>query len=188
MTHGLRIIIGGALAIALTACAGLQKPSGQIEDKLDVSATVTAVDLAQRLITVKAEDADPIEFEAADAIKNLEQVKVGDKVVLTVTEALAWQVRPAGEGGPGASTGDEVTTAPAGAKPSLTAKRTFKLTAGITAIDQAKGTVTLTGPQGNSRTFKATDPANLKKVKVGDLVDIVYSQAVALAVRPAAKP
>lgn len=187
MNKGFRFIIVGVIGFALAACAGSQKPSGQMEDKLEMSATVTAVDPAQRLITVKPDDGDPVDFEAADSIKNLDQVKAGDQVVLTVTEALAWQVRPAGEGGPGVSAGDEITTAPPGAKPSLAAKRTFKLTASITALDLAKGTVTLTGPQGNSRTFKARDPGNLKKVKVGDLVDLVYSQAVALAVRPATK-
>lgn len=51
----------------------------------------------------------------------------------------------------------------------------------------ANGIVTLTGPEGNSRTIKARDPANLKKVQVRDLVDITYSEAQAVAVRPVNK-
>lgn len=43
------------------------------------------------------------------------------------------------------------------------------------------------GPQGKAHTFKARDPGNLKKVKVGDLVDLTYTQALAIAVRPATK-
>ena len=50
--------------------------------------------------------------------------------------------------------------------------------------DLANGTVTLKGPQGNSRTMKARDPKNLQKVQVGDLVDITYTEAVAVRVRP----
>ncbi len=60
-------------------------------------------------------------------------------------------------------------------------------TATIEAIDLAKGTVTLKGPQGNSQTIKARNPANLKKVKVGDLVDITYTELLALKVEEAPK-
>jgi hypothetical protein len=45
--------------------------------------------------------------------------------------------------------------------------------------------VTLTGPGGGSQTIKARDPANLKKVQVGDLVDITYTEAVAISVTQA---
>jgi len=58
------------------------------------------------------------------------------------------------------------------------------MTATIEAIDQVNGTVTLKGPQGNSRTIKARDPKNLQRVQVGDLVDITYTEAVAVRVRP----
>jgi hypothetical protein len=63
----------------------------------------------------------------------------------------------------------------------------ISITASIEAIDLANGTVTLKGPGGNSRTIKARNPANLKKVKVGDLVDITYAEFVALKVEPAPK-
>jgi hypothetical protein len=57
----------------------------------------------------------------------------------------------------------------------------------ITAFDVARGTVTLTGPRGKSQTFRAHSAADLEKVRVGDLVDITYSEALALAVRPDVK-
>ena len=60
-------------------------------------------------------------------------------------------------------------------------------TATIEAIDLAKGTVTLKGPQGNSQTIKARNPENLKKAKVGDLLDITYTETVAIKVEPAPK-
>jgi len=52
-------------------------------------------------------------------------------------------------------------------------------------VDLPNGTVTLTGPRGNSQTVKATNMANLRKVQVGDLVDITYSEALAVSVEPA---
>jgi hypothetical protein len=66
--------------------------------------------------------------------------------------------------------------------------RAITITATITAFDVVRGTVTLTGPQGRSRTFKAQRPADLEHMRVGDLVDITYSEALALSVRPVLKP
>jgi hypothetical protein len=48
-------------------------------------------------------------------------------------------------------------------------------------------TVTLKGPQGNSETVKVQDPKNLEGVKTGDLVDITYTQALAVALDKPAK-
>jgi hypothetical protein len=70
--------------------------------------------------------------------------------------------------------------------PSGESVETEEITARVTAIDTQKGTVTLRGPSGRDLTVKARDPANLKKVGVGDLVDISYTEALAVAVRPTA--
>jgi hypothetical protein len=42
--------------------------------------------------------------------------------------------------------------------------------------------VTLRGPEGNSLTVKARDPKKLDKVAVGDLVNITYTEEVAILV------
>jgi hypothetical protein len=66
--------------------------------------------------------------------------------------------------------------------------REITVTGTITAIDQKAQTVTLRGPKGNTETIKAKDPKNLQAVKVGDLVEITYSQAFAISLdKPAAK-
>jgi len=176
-----------AATVALLAGCATQKPSGRMQDVVEARATVTAIDMPQRLVTLKDEKGEVFTVEVPDSVKNLSQVKVGDEVIASYTEALAWQVKPAGQGAPGVSAGDDVTTAKPGDKPAATVGRSVTMTATITAIDLANGTVTLTGPGGNSQTIKARDPANLRKVQVGDLVDITYSEAVAVAVRPVAK-
>jgi Cu/Ag efflux protein CusF len=183
-----RIIITLLAAAALLAgCAGGGKPSGRTEDVSEARATVTAVDPAQRMVTLRDADGDELDVWVTDTVKNFNQIKPGDEVVVTLTEALAWQVKAAGQGAPGVSADVQTTTAKAGEKPAATAGRSVTVTATITAIDLAQGTVTITGPGGKSRTIKARDPANLRKVQVGDLVDITYSESVALAVRPVSK-
>ena len=52
----------------------------------------------------------------------------------------------------------------------------------ITGIDKKKGTVTLTGPEGESFDVKVLNPANLDRVDEGDLVDITYTEAMAVSV------
>jgi hypothetical protein len=49
------------------------------------------------------------------------------------------------------------------------------------------GMVTLTGPDGGWQTFKVDKPGDLRKVRVGDLVDITYREALAISVRPDVK-
>jgi hypothetical protein len=158
-----------------------------MEDVLEARATVTAVDQQRRLVTLRGQDGQEWVVEAGDAVKNLNQIKPGDVVVVTYTEALAWQVKPAGQGAPGVSTKDAITPPVAGGRPGGSVGSSTTVTATITGIDPANGTVTLTGPGGNARTIKVRDPANLKKAKVGDLVEITYSEALAVSVRPAAK-
>jgi hypothetical protein len=185
-----RIFATTLLALALLgACAtGEQsKPSGRIEEVTEARAKVAAVDQAQRRLTIEEASGEQFELQATDEVRNFDQIEVGDEVVVSYTEALAWQVKPAGEGAPGVAEEVEASRAKPGEKPSGQVGRTVTLTATITAIDLANGTVTLTGPGGQAQTIKARDPANLKKVKVGDLVDITYTEAVAIAVREVGK-
>ena len=58
----------------------------------------------------------------------------------------------------------------------------------IDSIDKKAPTATIKGPEGNAETIKVKNPKNLEGVKVGDLDDITYAQALALALdKPAPK-
>jgi hypothetical protein len=43
------------------------------------------------------------------------------------------------------------------------------------------------GPKGNKETIKVRDPKNLNGVKVGDMVDITYTESLAIKVDEAPK-
>ena len=58
------------------------------------------------------------------------------------------------------------------------------ITATITAIDMNMPSVTFTGPNGWKYTSKVQDKEALAKVKVGDKVDIVWTEAVLVSVEP----
>ena len=181
-------IIAVIITLALFAgCAATQKPAGRMADVTEAQATVMAVDSQKRLLTLKDSGGEEMVVEAGDVVKNFDQIKAGDEVVISYTSAVAWQVKSASQGAPGISTQEEVTRAQPGEKPAGSVGSSVTVTATITAIDMANDTVTITGPGGQSRTIKARNPANLRKVQFGDLVDIPYSGALAVSVRPGSK-
>jgi hypothetical protein len=150
-----------------------------------MTASVVKVNQKTREVTVKTEDGIEHSFVAGDDVKNLAQVKKGDIITAVYTEAIAYEVKKHG------TTGMQTTTATASAKPGekpagAVAQQTT-VTVTITAIDTKAPTVTFMGPKGNKETVKVRDPKNLNGVKVGDMVDITYTEALAIKVDEAPK-
>lgn len=59
--------------------------------------------------------------------------------------------------------------------------------ADVVAVDRHTKTVTLRGPRGHTVDLHVEDPERLKRVKKGDQVKAVYTEALAISVEPAAK-
>ena len=86
---------GGAGATAGVASAKPgEKPAGIAAGQVTVTATVEAIDAKKNRVTLKGPEGKTQEIKVKDP-KNLVNVKVGDQVVLTYTEALAISVEPA---------------------------------------------------------------------------------------------
>lgn len=188
-----RAMIGVGLAALLCACASTNetsnaRPSGVIsEGTVTMTATVEKVDVAKRLVTLRTPDGKVSELAVSEAVRNLPQVKPGDEVVVQFFESLAYEVKKPGTATPGTAGGQQLATAKPGEMPAGAVARTVEITTTIAGIDKAKGTVTLQDADGNLTPIKVRDPSKLDEVRVGDLVTITYSQAVAVAVTPAPK-
>ena len=78
---------------------------------------------------------------------------------------------------------DVATPGSEGMGGTLTHQRT--ITATIAAIDPAKPSVTFTGPGGFKYSSRVKDREALAKVKVGDKVDITWTEAVVLSLEDA---
>ena len=57
----------------------------------------------------------------------------------------------------------------------------------VEQIDQTAPSVTVKTPRGNSMTFHVNNPSNIQNLKVGDQVDISYTEGLLVRVDPAAK-
>ena len=145
-----------------------------------VRGTVSAVDKENKTITLKGPRGRTLTFDVQDPTK-LETVKVGDPVVGTYLEALAVQVKPAGSTTPSATVTESRAGSKPGDNPAGAIRREVTLVGKIVKIDTKAQRVTLEGPKGGQETIKVKDPKNLEGVKVGDLVEITYLQALVVA-------
>jgi Cu/Ag efflux protein CusF len=182
-------LAGAHAALADQHNTGGSLPKGEITDAVEAQATVTAIDQKNRMVTLKGPEGKETTIHVDKRARNLAQVKVGDIVKVAYVQHVAWQVQKPGAGAPSSDVQAEQAAARTepGQMPGGAVGQRVTFAATIEAIDLAKGTVTLKGPQGNSQTIKARNPANLKKVKVGDVVDITYTEVVAIKVDPAPK-
>jgi len=158
------------------------------ESTKTLKASVEAVDPETRTVTLKGEDGESRTFQVGPEVKNLKQVKVGDDVNLQYKEALAISVsKPEPGTQPSPPAASEATTRAApGEKPAASVARGYTVTATVTAVDKAASTVSLKGPKGNTVVLKVKDPSRLEGVNIGDLVTAQYTEAMAVAVIPAA--
>jgi hypothetical protein len=165
------------------AVAAAPLPSGVVGSNLvSVTAKVKAINQKTRMVTLQRPDGSVVKFKAGDEVRNLPQVKVGDEVTATYYESLAYEVKKPGDATPGGAVAEGLQRAELGQKPGGAAGRVTTITATIAAIDKAADTVTLRTPDGESTTIKARNPDNLNRVSVGDLVEITYTQALAISV------
>jgi hypothetical protein len=69
-----------------------QKPGGVIVNTAEITANVEAIDYQTRMIALKGPAGNVRTFKVSDAVQRLPEVKVGDQVVVRVTEAIALEV------------------------------------------------------------------------------------------------
>src|SRR5215470_6121587 len=107
-------------------------------------------------------------------------------LAVVIGASVAWAQTPAA---PKAETpAAPKAEAPAG-KPGVVVADVTRITATVEAVDQAKRTVTLKGPQGRTVTLTVPSEAkNFDQVKVGDKLKAKYVDAVAIFVRKSSDP
>jgi Cu/Ag efflux protein CusF len=170
-----------ASSSASTKSTSAQHHMTPVSSTSTVTATVVSVDMKTRKVTLKDDNGAEYSFVAESSVKNLGQVKPGDIVTSTYTESVAYVVKSEG-GAPGMTASQGMTTAPAGEKPAAVATSKTTVTVAVTAIDPKGSSVTFKGPQGNMHTVKVQDPEKLEGVKVGDMVDVNYTEVLSIKV------
>lgn len=159
---------------------------GLITSTVELSATVEAIDLPTRSVTLKGATGKSVTLAVDEQARNLDQVKVGDQVVVKYVEALSLELKKGGGGAVSRTEAETGVRAEPGQKPGAGVGRKVTVLADVVAIDQKNKLVTLRGPK-QTVDLRVQDPEQLKLIKKGDQVQATYLEAMAVAVEPAPK-
>ncbi len=156
----------------------------------EVVATVTAIDMENRLVTIEGPDGNSLVVQASDKVKNLPQVEVGDKVVMKYFDSITADIVKLGKD---EKLGTEVigakATAPLGAKPGGAAAVEMTRRVEVVFVDPIQKFISVRSPDRGLRKISLKESPDLqhylKELKAGDVVEVTYTEAMAIEVVPA---
>lgn len=149
-------------------------------------ATVMGINPETRTVVLKGQDGRVFMVTCGDQVRNFAQIRVGDRVVSQYVSSLSLSLKKHGDGIREMTEKEDSARAALGEKPAGAVGRQVTILANVVGVDAKKQLVTLLGPDGNKVDLRVQDPAQLKNIKKGDQVEAVYTEALAIAVEPAA--
>jgi hypothetical protein len=178
--------IAAGAAIAQTGGAVVASEPGKVAmaETVNITATVEAIDKAKRLLTLKGPEGNSVVVQAGPAVKNFDQIKVGDKVAAQYIEALTLTLKPGGGAMREKIEREDAVAAKPGEKPGAAVGRQVTVIADVIAVDAKKQSIRVKGPQ-RTIDLKVRDPNQFKLIKVGDQIEATFTEALAIAVGPA---
>jgi uncharacterized OB-fold protein len=159
---------------------------GRMVTVVTATATVESVDPATRTVVLKTPDGKTHPTVAGDEVRNFDQIKVGDQVKAKYMESLTLELKKGGKALVGRSDNASMDRAPQGAKPGGVALREVSMTADVVGVDAQKKIVSIRNDRGEVIDLHLNDPEQVKLVKTGDQVEATYTEALAVALEPAA--
>jgi hypothetical protein len=135
-------------------------PGGVIVQTITTSATVVAMDQAEREATLLGPDGKKFTVKMRPEAVGLEQVRVGDRVTATVTQRVVASLDKEGATS-GDGTAAVVALPPKGSEPGSLAAGTTQMTAKVIAFDLEKRTATLRFEDGQTETLPIRNDVDL---------------------------
>jgi len=176
-------ILASAIVLTLPPELAAQQPlpKASAGEVVTMTAKVVSVDTATREVVLEGSNGAKRTIVAGPDVRNLAQVKPGDIVKATYAQAVAIELKKGGSAILSERVKEEASGAPLGEKPSGVARRQVTLTGRVEEVDAASRLVSVKGPKGNVVDV-GVSPQTLAEVKVGDEVELVYTEALAIAV------
>lgn len=175
-----------AMATAIVATGPAQpKAITKSGETVVATATIQAIDSTNRIITIREEDGTEDSIYVPQAVKRFSELKVGDKIKARYYESYVFQVRKPGEAANKAVDSAAKVTPGAGANPAATVSRQASATVEVLAVDMSVPSIAVRTADGRKITRKIEDKKVLEGVKVGDRIDITYTEAALVEVESA---
>ena len=141
-----------------------------------MTATVEAIEKATRAVTVKKPDGTYDVLYVPESIKRFDALKVGDKINAAYYDNVVLQVKPPAKRIRNRfRRADPFAGSPAARRPPAHHHRDDH------AYRMPVPSISFSGPNGWKYTSKVADKEALTKVKVGDKVDITWTEALILS-------
>jgi Cu/Ag efflux protein CusF len=179
MTRRILFVCLVALIAAGTAHA---QPAASVSKgaMMTETATIVAIDVTNRMVSLKAEDGTVETIFAGPEVKRFSELKVGDKVTFKYYESVVYSIQKPGDKPPADVPPSLVRNT--GARPGGTLSQQMTAVVTVQAIDMNVPSISIKTDKGETMHFQVEDKANLKGVKVGDKVQVTYTQALAVSV------
>jgi translation initiation factor IF-1 len=168
-----------------------QQPQGAVvATTSERTAIVETVNMAERSVLLRGDAGAQSGVLATvclgPQVRNLARIRPGDRVVISVTDAIAASfARPDGRAPVAAA--EAVTPAPLGARPGVAHTDAVRMRVRVEGIDLGRNSVAFVRPDGTRREVRVEDPrmrAFVRTLSPGDQVDVVFLEIVALRVLP----
>lgn len=183
------VVLGTLLPLAISKdqsgaeiTASTKPGSGTVKELVKLTGVVEAIDLPTRHVTLKDSHGKLIPLAIGPEARNLEQLKVGDRVTVRYAQALTLTLVK--DGDQIRSRVDSPITGSRtvkGERPGGSLGREVEVTANVVAVNRKTKMITLRGTE-YEVDLKVRDPDQLKMIKVGDQVHATYTEAVALSI------
>ena len=182
-------VLGVGLLVSLAACEPPPPPPpapAAVQRTKQIVATVESVDMTTRQVLLRTANGSRATVVAGPDVRNLPQLRAGDRVTITYQEALAVQMAPAGTAPPSAVAvgGDRAAPGqlPGGAVGGVVVGRVT-----IVSVAPDGTSVTFVGQNGVTHTADVQDPkmqAFVRQLRPGNQVDVGFASEVAVRVDP----
>jgi len=176
-----------ALAGAILILAGASSAAAQTKTLQGASesatATIEAIEKNTRMLTIKNADGIYETMKVPADVSRFDALKVGDRITVRYYDNVVVRLKKPNE--PAIDVQGGSATPAAGAKPGGTVATQQTVTVTITAIDPKVPSITVKGPNGYVYSRKVEDKNALSKVKVGDKLDVTWTEAMLISVEPA---
>lgn len=177
----------GALALPLLASCR----SVEAEQTTTIDAVVETVDPASRELLLRgaggAQSGALLSMVVSPRVQRLNQIRPGDRVRVQYFQALAAQAVTPSSRTSQPFEGVAVDRRETAGRPGGEVTRVRRGRVTVTALDPATSTISFIGPDNVPRTVVARNPevqAFIRRLRVGEQVDLVYEEALAISVEP----
>jgi len=157
---------------------------------MEAEAEITAIDLKTRQVTLRGPGGNTFTLQSQDKAIALEDVKVGDSVVVTYIAAMESELRvPTAEeiAAPWDELDEEAVSEDA-THPGIADMRVIRAVVTVEGMNRVSGTVTVKDSRGMVHIIGDVEPEKMEGVKIGETAVIVFAEAIALTLKHQAAP